>query len=114
MKKAIFIAIICCAAALTVASPYAPSQTTSQTTDFRYAVPLNLALEAATEAVRVCAQNGYQVSATVVDMDGVPQVDLRGDGATIHTAESSFDKATRWSRWARYSTLTRPASFSIW
>jgi uncharacterized protein GlcG (DUF336 family) len=33
------------------------------------------------------------VGATVVDMDGVPQVALRGDGATIHTAKSSFDKA---------------------
>lgn len=60
---------------------------------YRYTLPLSLALEAATEAVRVCAQNGYQVSATVVDMDGVPQVAIRGDGATIHTAESSFDKA---------------------
>ena len=70
----------------------APSQS-SQTTAYRYAVPLNLALEAATEAVRVCTQHGYLVTATVVDMDGVPQVALRGDGATIHTRESSFDKA---------------------
>jgi uncharacterized protein GlcG (DUF336 family) len=41
----------------------------------------------------VCAPNGYLVSATVVNMDGVPQVALRGDGATIHTGESSFEKA---------------------
>lgn len=70
----------------------APSQS-SQTTAYHYVVPLKLALEAATEAVRVCAQHGYLVTATVVDMDGVPQVALRGDGATIHTRESSFDKA---------------------
>ena len=70
----------------------APSQS-SQTTAYRYTVPLSLALEAATEAVRVCAQHGYLVTATVVDMDGIPQVALRGDGATIHTRESSFDKA---------------------
>jgi uncharacterized protein GlcG (DUF336 family) len=69
-----------------------PSQA-SQTATYRYAVPLTLALEAATEAVRVCAQHGYLVTATAVDMDGVPQVVLRGDGATIHTRESSFDKA---------------------
>jgi len=69
-----------------------PSQP-SQTTAYHYVVPLTLALEAATEAVRVCAQHGYLVSAAVVDMDGVPQVALRGDGATIHTRESSFDKA---------------------
>lgn len=65
----------------------------SQTTAYHYVLPLSLALEAATEAIRVCAQEGYQVSAAVVDMDGVPQVALRGDGATIHTKESSFDKA---------------------
>lgn len=92
MKK-ILTAIICCAAALTGAAPSALSQTASQTIDYHYAVPLSLALEAATEAVRACAQRGYRVTATVVDMDGVPQVALRGDGATIHTAESSFDKA---------------------
>jgi uncharacterized protein GlcG (DUF336 family) len=70
----------------------APSQS-SETTAYHYTVPLSLALEAATEAVRVCAQHGYLVTATVVDMDGIPQVALRGDGATIHTRESSFDKA---------------------
>lgn len=89
MNKMSWIAIICCTAALTGAPP----SSQSQTTDYHYAVPLSLALEAATEAVRVCAQRGYHVTATVVDMDGVLQVVLRGDGATIHTAESSFDKA---------------------
>ena len=89
MKKMILIVFVCGATALTGAAPSAPSQTA----DYHYVLPLNLALEAATEAIRVCAQHGYQVSATVVDMDGVPQVALRGDGATIHTAESSFDKA---------------------
>jgi uncharacterized protein GlcG (DUF336 family) len=65
----------------------------SQTTAYHYVVPLSLALEAASESVRVCAQHGYFVTATVVDMDGTPQVAIRGDGATIHTAESSYDKA---------------------
>src|SRR5580692_2821884 len=65
----------------------------SQKADYHYSLPLALALEAATEAVRVCAQHGYRVTATVVDMDGIPQVALRGDGATVHTAESSFEKA---------------------
>ena len=64
-----------------------------QTSDYHYTLPLNLALEAAIEAVRVGAQHGFHVTATVVNMDGVRQVVLRGDGATIHTAESSFDKA---------------------
>ena len=60
---------------------------------YHYVLPLALSLEAATEAVRVCDLEGYRVTATVVDMDGVPQGALRGDGATVHTAESSFEKA---------------------
>lgn len=64
-----------------------------ETADYHYVLPLDLALEAATEAIRVCELEGYRVSATVVDMDGVPQVALRGDGATVHTHESSFEKA---------------------
>lgn len=92
MKKMVLIFVNCCVA-LTGIAPAALSQTVSQTSDYHYALPLNLALEGASEAVRVCAQRGYHVTATVVDMDGVPQVALRGDGATIHTAESSFEKA---------------------
>src|SRR5688572_26774549 len=60
---------------------------------YHYVLPLDLALEAATEAVRVCGVQGYRVTATVVDMDGIPQVVLRGDGATVHTRQSSFEKA---------------------
>ena len=76
-------------APLTTAAASQPSQTTA----YHYVVPLSLALEAASESVRVCALHGYLVTATVVDMDGAPQVAIRGDGATIHTAESSYDKA---------------------
>jgi uncharacterized protein GlcG (DUF336 family) len=72
---------------------WAQTQEPAQTNAYRYTVPVNLALEAATEAVRVCAVHGYLVTATVVDMDGVPQVVIRGDGATVHTRESSYDKA---------------------
>jgi uncharacterized protein GlcG (DUF336 family) len=86
MKKTIAMAVACGAAALT--GPAA-----AQTANYHYVLPLNLAVEAASEGVRVCAQNGYQVTATVVDMDGVTQVELRGDGATVHTKESSYDKA---------------------
>jgi len=35
----------------------------------------------------------YWVTATVVDIDGVPQVILRGDRSTVHTGESSFRQA---------------------
>jgi len=60
---------------------------------YSYTLPLDLALEAATEAVRACEASGYRVTATVVDMAGTPKVVLRGDGATVHTGESSFRKA---------------------
>jgi uncharacterized protein GlcG (DUF336 family) len=89
MKRTISIAILCGAGALTGAA----SSQSPQTSDYHYVLPLNLALEAASEAVRVCTEHGYQVTATVVDMDGIPQVALRGDGATVHTRESSFQKA---------------------
>lgn len=88
MKSRLLIPLLAGVAALTEAAPSLPPQTT-----YHYVLPLSLALEAATEAVRVCAEHGYKVTATVVDMDGIPQVTLRGDGATVHTGQSSFEKA---------------------
>ncbi len=58
-----------------------------------YRLPLDLALEAAQEAARRCLADGHEVTVTVVDSSGVPQVVLRTDGATIHTRETSFRKA---------------------
>ena len=52
-----------------------------------------LANEAVGEAVVACAKNGYAVTAIVVDMDGVRQAVLRGDGAPIHTLDSAYAKA---------------------
>jgi uncharacterized protein GlcG (DUF336 family) len=47
-------------------------------------VPLDLALEAAQEAVKTCEGNGYRATATVVDIAGTPKVILRGDRSTVH------------------------------
>jgi uncharacterized protein GlcG (DUF336 family) len=88
VKKMIAVACLCGGALFAT-----PGWSQPEANNYRYVLPLNLALEAATEAVRVCELEGYRVSATVVDMDGVPQVALRGDGATVHTHESSFEKA---------------------
>ncbi len=52
-----------------------------------------LANEAVGEAVAVCAKNGYAVTAIVVDLDGVRQAVLRGDGAAVHTLDSAYVKA---------------------
>ena len=89
MKRTIAVGSLCGAVLLT-----GPARTeTPQASDYHYVLPLSVALEAATEAVRVCELEGYRVTATVVDMDGVTQVALRGDGATVHTRESSYEKA---------------------
>ncbi len=52
-----------------------------------------LANEAVAEAVAVCARNGYAVTAIIVDIDGVRQAVLRGDGAAVHTLDSAYFKA---------------------
>jgi uncharacterized protein GlcG (DUF336 family) len=56
-------------------------------------LPLSTAIIAAQTAVDTCKENGYDVTATVVDVSGTPQVVLRGDHAVIHTKDSSFRKA---------------------
>ena len=52
-----------------------------------------LANELVGESVAQCVQNGYKVTAVVVDLDGVRQAMLRGDGAPIHTLDNAFYKA---------------------
>lgn len=52
-----------------------------------------LANEAVGEAVAVCAKNGYAVTAIIVDINGVRQAVLRGDGAAVHTLDSAYFKA---------------------
>ena len=52
-----------------------------------------LALEAVGEAVAACAKNGYAVTAIIVDIEGVRQAVLRGDGAAVHTLDSAYAKA---------------------
>ncbi len=52
-----------------------------------------LANELVGEAVAACTQKGYTVTAVVVDLDGVRQALLRGNGAPIHTLDNAFYKA---------------------
>lgn len=56
-------------------------------------IPLDLAIEAAHEAIHSCELKGYKVSASVVDVAGVERVYLRGDHSTIHTKETAYKKA---------------------
>src|SRR5882672_4000126 len=52
-----------------------------------------LANELVGETVALCAQEGYAVTAVVVDLEGVRQALLRGNGAPIHTLDNAFYKA---------------------
>jgi len=45
------------------------------------------------DSVATCAAKGYKVVAVVVDLDGVRQAMLRGDGAPIHSVDNAFYKA---------------------
>lgn len=44
-------------------------------------------------SVANCAAKGYKVVAIVVDLDGVRQAVLRGDGAPIHSMDNAYYKA---------------------
>ena len=52
-----------------------------------------LANELVGETVAECTRKGYKVWAVVVDLDGVRQAVLRGDGAPIHSQDNAFYKA---------------------
>src|SRR5256714_9343096 len=52
-----------------------------------------LANELVGDSVAICAQKGYKVVAVVVDLDGVRQAVLRGDGAPIHSMDNAYYKA---------------------
>lgn len=56
-------------------------------------LPLDLALEAAGEAAKACAAQGWPVSVSIVDAAGNVTVQAKGDHSTVHTKDSSFRKA---------------------
>ena len=56
-------------------------------------IPAALAVEAASETVAACANQGYHETAQVVDADGVIIATIRGDGVGAHSLDSAFEKA---------------------
>ena len=56
-------------------------------------LPASAAFKAVEVAVSTCRERGYAVTATVVNDEGAVVAVLRGDGATPHTVENSFNKA---------------------
>jgi uncharacterized protein GlcG (DUF336 family) len=56
-------------------------------------IPAVLAMEAVEVAVSACGQQGYGVTATVIDADAERIAVLRGDTAGVHTFAASWGKA---------------------
>jgi uncharacterized protein GlcG (DUF336 family) len=56
-------------------------------------LPLKLAQKAATTALADCMRQGFSVTATVVDADGITVVVLRNDGASGASTDASKGKA---------------------
>ncbi len=57
------------------------------------AISTPIALNLAHTAYDTCLQQGYNVSVTVVGLEGQPLVSLRGDNTSPHTIENSLRKA---------------------
>ena len=74
-------------------SVYYASAASAQGLISEHRLAAGLANEAVAEAVAACAKNSYAVTAIVVDIDGVRQAVLRGDGAPVHTLDSAYAKA---------------------
>jgi uncharacterized protein GlcG (DUF336 family) len=72
----------------------AASATLAQGLITEHRLSAGLANEAVAEAVASCAKSGYAVTAIVVDIDGVRQAVLRGDGAPVHTLDSAYTAAS--------------------
>jgi len=71
----------------------APAQTAAPGLVTTQKLSAALANELVGESVAACAQKGYTVTAVVVDLEGVRQAVLRGNGAPIHTLDNAFYKA---------------------
>jgi uncharacterized protein GlcG (DUF336 family) len=81
------------AAAFAVAFGAAPMAVQAQGLVTTQKLSAALANELVGETVATCAKNGHKVVAVVVDLDGVRQAVLRGDGAPIHSMDNAYYKA---------------------
>ncbi|MFA5985109.1 MAG: heme-binding protein [Methylococcaceae bacterium] len=75
------------------ASLSCPSIANTEAKPVENQLTLDLAMEAATEAIKFCSAQGWNVSASVVDSAGNIKVQAKGDNSTIHTKDTSFRKA---------------------
>jgi len=79
--------------AVIVAAPVATTIRAGDELPKESVLPLSMAGKAVQAAVEACKKDGYRVSVSVVDRDGVLRSMARADGAGPHTIESSRKKA---------------------
>jgi uncharacterized protein GlcG (DUF336 family) len=85
--KTVLTALLALVVALPAAAADSPGLITTQK------LSAALANELVGQAVAACAQKNIAVVAVVVDLDGVRQAMLRGDGAPIHSVDNAYYKA---------------------
>ena len=78
--------------ALAVLLASASMAATAQGVVNRPQISAALANQLVGDTVATCAKQGYKVWAVVVNLDGVRQALLRGNGAPIHTLDNAFYK----------------------
>jgi uncharacterized protein GlcG (DUF336 family) len=93
----VVILIIVCS--FNVASAYAAGRNST------HSLPLSTAIDAAAEAIRTCETKGWNVTAIVVNAEGIVKAHLKGDRSTIHTKDTAFRKA--------YTVVTLGPIFNI-
>ena len=79
--------------ALTVVAGAVPTGVLAQGMVNRPQLSAALANELVGDTVAICAKQGYKVWAVVVNLDGVRQALLRGDGAPMHSQDNAYYKA---------------------
>jgi len=88
MPRSILAAACSLAAAIAVTTP-----ATAQGLAVTHRITAAVANQLVADAVTACKEQGYNVTAVVLDTDGVRQAVLRGDGAGIATPRVAYDKA---------------------
>lgn len=85
--------LVAAAAALSVFTTVSPLAAQGLPTETHKLLPAALAVEAAQTAIATCKGQGYNVSVSIADRSGLPQLLIVGDGASTLSREVARRKA---------------------
>src|SRR5689334_3767224 len=85
--------VVAAAAALSMFTTVSPLAAEGLPTETHKLLPVALAVEAAQTAIATCKGQGYNVSVSVADRSGLPQLLIVGDGASTLSREVARRKA---------------------